>query len=180
MPLDKIDRYISRKNAFYLFLSSLCILIVLFAVIIPYMNSLNQLDLKIQNARVELEEQKTIAALYQPLKTHERKNDEKRSFLPMPLKNKLSRKDQEQLLLILRSTAGQCNLEILSMSPDLSALTGNTGIIVNAVLKGDFFNLRRFLIGVGAINYLDQIEDIHIRQQPDKMEFTLKIRFAAI
>jgi hypothetical protein len=177
MLLKNINLSLPRKSLIYLLLSIFVLCIILFAVIIPYMNSLNRLDEKIQNARFELEEQRTMTTLYQPMSSHEGKPNQR--LLPLPQKNKLSRKDQDQLISILKATAGKCHLDIVSVSPDLSTVTDNAGfIIVNTVFKGDFFMLRRFLIGIGEIYYLEKIEEIHVQQQPDKMEFSLKLRFA--
>jgi hypothetical protein len=47
------------------------------------------------------------------------------------------------------------------------------------VLKGEFANFRKMLIGLGAVPYLDRIEEINIQQQPySSMEFRMKIRIA--
>jgi hypothetical protein len=46
------------------------------------------------------------------------------------------------------------------------------------VLKGEFANFRKMLIELGALPYLDRIEEIRIQQNPDAMEFRIKIWIA--
>jgi hypothetical protein len=97
----------------------------------------------------------------------------------MPAIIRLSREKHEDLATAIRTQAQICRLETVTVSPDVSSLTaGQNFIIVNAVLKGDFTNLRTFLIKLGEIQYLENTEEINIRQQTDKMEFKLKLRFA--
>jgi hypothetical protein len=45
-------------------------------------------------------------------------------------------------------------------------------------MKGDLSNYRRFMIALGAVPYVDQIEEINIKQFADAMEFKLKIGVA--
>jgi hypothetical protein len=51
-------------------------------------------------------------------------------------------------------------------------------LLYNAVLEGEFANFRKMLIELGALPYLDRIEEIRIQQNPDSMEFRIKIWIA--
>ena len=67
----------------------------------------------------------------------------------------------------------------VALSPDLSTLAGSSASFLhNVVLKGEFANFRKMLIGLGAVPYLDRIEEISILQNPDSMEFRMKIWIA--
>jgi hypothetical protein len=67
----------------------------------------------------------------------------------------------------------------ISLTPDLTTLAeSSTFLLHNAVLKGEFDNFRKMLIGLGAVPYLDRIEEIRIQQNPDSMEFRMKIWIA--
>ena len=54
----------------------------------------------------------------------------------------------------------------------------STSFLHSVVLKGEFVNLRKLLIGLGSVPYLDKIEEINIQQQPYSMEFRMKIWIA--
>ena len=49
---------------------------------------------------------------------------------------------------------------------------------MNMVVRGDFMNFRRFLIGIGELPYLERYEEIEIRKDPAFMEYRIKIRLA--
>jgi len=67
----------------------------------------------------------------------------------------------------------------MSFTPDLSTLAGSsTSFLHNVVLKGEFADFRKMLIGLGSVPYLDRIEEINVQQQPYSMEFKMKIRIA--
>jgi len=58
-------------------------------------------------------------------------------------------------------------------------MTGDSkSLLYNATVKGEFANFRRLLIGLGAVPFIDQIEEISIKQGRDNMEFKLKIWIA--
>ena len=68
---------------------------------------------------------------------------------------------------------------MVSLKPDLSTSAASSAFFLhNVVLKGEFANLRKMLIGLGAVPYLDRIEEINIQQYPDSMEFRMKIWIA--
>ena len=68
---------------------------------------------------------------------------------------------------------------MVSLKPDLSTSAASSAFLLhNVVLKGEFTNLRKMLIGLGAVPYLDRIEEINIQQNPGSMEFRMKIWIA--
>jgi hypothetical protein len=75
------------------------------------------------------------------------------------------------------STAARMSgMSMVSAIPTFAALPGEAQFLsVNVVLRGDFINLRKFLINLGGIPYVTQIEEIAIQQKPDTKEFRLKI-----
>jgi hypothetical protein len=43
------------------------------------------------------------------------------------------------------------------------------------VVRGDFLNFRKLLIGLGEVAYVERIEEIQIQQNPDALEFKMKV-----
>jgi hypothetical protein len=68
---------------------------------------------------------------------------------------------------------------MVSNTPDLNSSGGSpSSLLYNVVLKGEFANFRKILIGLGSVPYLDRIEEINIQQYPSYMEFKMKIWIA--
>ena len=100
-------------------------------------------------------------------------------ILPNPEKKTIPRGEAGKFQDDIRTIAGKSGLMTVSLTPDLSTLAGSsTSLLHNVVLKGEFANFRKMLIGLGSIPYLDRIEEINIQQNPDSMEFKMKIWIA--
>ena len=79
----------------------------------------------------------------------------------------------------LRRIADSASLKTQSVAPDVSSLTNQSkSLIMNMVVRGDFMNFRKFLIGIGELPYLERYEEIEIRKDPAFMEYRIKIRLA--
>jgi hypothetical protein len=60
---------------------------------------------------------------------------------------------------------------MLSITPDLTKISaGQSSLVYNAVVRGDFVNFRELLIGLGDIPYLEKIEEVSVKQLSDSME----------
>jgi hypothetical protein len=78
-----------------------------------------------------------------------------------------------------REIAKKANIDIVSASPDLNFLGSESRFLpINAIIRGDYFNFRKFLIGLGEVPYLERIEEIQIQQNEDTMEFKIKVWLA--
>jgi hypothetical protein len=47
-------------------------------------------------------------------------------------------------------------------------------IAVDAVARGELFAMRKFLIGLGSIPYVEQIEEVQLSRNPDWLEIKVK------
>jgi len=55
---------------------------------------------------------------------------------------------------------------------------GSKYLIYDAIVKGEFANFRKLLVGLGEIPYVEQIDEMNMKQDSDSMEFRLKIGVA--
>lgn len=100
-------------------------------------------------------------------------------ILPLPAKEKLSGEQRTRISLIFRDMAQKSKLELVSVSPDVNSLVGDSSaMLVHATLKGDYYNFRNFLIELGDRPFLDKVEEIEIQQLPGTKEFRLKVWLA--
>jgi hypothetical protein len=154
-----------------------CLLLFILAVIIPVQRFVAGLDGQIKNIRYQVDEQKSLQPIYQALKT--RSQTIAPRILPTPASGKLSR----DLVSMVPSTIGRivknAAMETISISPDVNSLANQSRfLLMHTVIRGDFMSFRKFLNGVGEFPYLERFEEIEIRQDPDFMEFRMKIWLA--
>ena len=153
------------------------LLVIVLAGIVPNFISSVSLDRKINSVKFQLEEQDKLYPVSQLLK----KNAQQKVLmvLPFPARDKLSRKLIDLFPTTFKNMAKKAGMDVISISPDLNSLSDNSNfLIVNAVIRGDFFNFRKLLINLGEVPYSERVEEIEIQQNQDTMEFKMKIRLA--
>jgi len=175
--MKKFNINIHQNSIWYMVTYSGIIFLIVLMGIIPlyrYNSNLIEKNKKLIN---QIEEQKELGPTYLTLlKTMENKNVR---ILPNPEKKTIPRGEAAKFQDDIRTIAGKAGLMTISLTPDLSALAGSsTSLLHNVVLKGELANFRKMLIGLGAVPYLDKIEEISIQQNPDSMEFSMKIWIA--
>jgi len=175
--MGKIYAITARRSIIY---SLVCLSIILFIIlvgIIPKQFSLMRLDQKIKSIQFQIEEQKSLYPIYQDLQKRTRARDSK--ALPSPLKSPLLRTQLDIIPATFREIARKANLDMVSASPDLNSLSSESKLLlINVVIKGNFFNFRKFLIGLGEVPYLERVEEIQIQQNEDTMELKMKVWLA--
>ena len=158
----------------YLLMCGLGVLAFIAIGLYPSQRSLGALDMEITKVRDNIEEQKVLSPLYKELleKTQVKGSD----VLPSPIKSRLPQDKTEEIPVIFGQIARKCNLEAISITPDVMSLADGSGLLlVNAVMKGNFLDFRKFLIELGGIPYLEHIEEIHIQEAVKGKELRLKI-----
>jgi hypothetical protein len=174
MAEQKMTIQFPRQSIIYLLLCLTGILIFILAGILPNSRTIAELSTKTTDAQFQLEEQRALSPFQKPLQDKsERKESE---ILPLPAKGILEQAKIDTLPMTFSTAARISGMSLVSAIPNLNALTGDAqSLSVNVVLRGDFINLRKFLIHLGGIPYLKQIEEIAIQQKPDTKEFRLKV-----
>ncbi|MBN1472665.1 MAG: type 4a pilus biogenesis protein PilO [Syntrophaceae bacterium] len=173
---QKINMKIPRRSIVFLSLAIIGIFAIIFTVIIPNQVSLTNLDKTIENLKFQVEEQQIFSDLHKQLT---KTNKKEVRTLPMPSKSNLPREQHDQIISMIRHTALKARLETVAITPDLSSVAGSAASIsINTTLRGIFFDFRRFLMELGDVQYLEHIDEIHIQQGHEKMDFKMKIRFA--
>lgn len=159
-----------------LYIGICLIVVILFIMLwfIPSNRTMEELSAKTDDVRFRIEEQRALQPLYLALKSRIEKKDSE--ILPLPDKGVLSHKDITTLPMVLRTAAKDSGMTFGSAVPNPATVTsGGKFLSVDAILRGKFFDFRKFLINLGAIPYIQHIEEISIQQKPDAMEFNMKI-----
>lgn len=174
MAETKLGINIPQQSIIYTGLCLIGVLIFILVGIIPAGRSLVELDTQIAGARYKMEEQKALRPLFQSLQGQSEKKESR--ILPLPEKGKLPQTRIDTIPITFRTAAKVSGMTLVSAIPDLNALTGDAQMLsVNVVLRGDFIRFRKFLIHLGGIPYVNQIEEIMIQGKPDTKEFRLKV-----
>ncbi len=153
------------------------LLVIVLAGIIPNFISSARLDREISSVQFRLEEQDKLYPVWQLLKNNAQ--HKVLMVLPFPAKDRLSRKLIDLFPATFKDMAKKAGMDVISISPDLNSLSDSSNfLIVNAVIRGDFFNFRKLLVNLGEVPYSERVEEILIQQNQDNMEFRMKIRLA--
>ena len=167
-----------RQNSFWYIVTYSGIILLIFLVgIFPLYHSNSNLIDGNKKLKNQIEEQKELGPVY--LSLLKVTNNKDLRVLPNPKKTTIPREKAGKFQDDIRIIAGKYGLTMVSLKPDLNTSSGSSASLLhNVVLKGEFANLRKMLIGLGAVPYLDRIEEINIQQYPDSMEFRMKIWIA--
>lgn len=150
------------------------ILFFIYVGIVPAHKSIVGLNRKIEDAQLQVDIQETLLPIYKLLKEDFMIDDHKE--LPFPVKAGLPREQTDEIFTVFREIARKCNMEALSIVPDLNYLQKNSRfLLVNTIVRGDFFSLRKLMIALGELPYLEHIETIDIQQDKDAKEFKMNI-----
>jgi hypothetical protein len=174
--MKKFDININPKSLMYIVCCFVIIFIfVLFGVALNHYNSII-ID-ENNKLKSQIKDQQELKPEYEKLLKILSEKDV--LALPNPEKKAIARGEAGKFQDDFRMIAGKAGLMMVSNTPDLNTLAGSSSSLLhNVVLKGEFANFRKMLIGLGAVAYLDRIEEINIQQNPDSMEFKMKIWIA--
>ena len=165
--MKKISETISvpRKCISNLILSLTGVIVLVCAAIIPAYLSRAALEQKISDARYRLNQHQTLLPLYTSLKKAPQAD---LPALAAPVKTALKRADIDIALTAVKDIAGKSAITVSYINPDLSGVSANTqSLAVDLLLKGKFENFRTVLADIGALPYVESVEDLSIQQEPD-------------
>jgi Tfp pilus assembly protein PilO len=170
----KLNLKIPPQSILYMGLCLAGVILFILFWYIPSGRTMDELAAKAEDVRFRIEEQKALSPLYHALKAKiEKKASE---VLPLPEKGILAHKEITTLPAVLRTAAKQSGMNLTSVALNPNTVAGGGKFLsANTVLRGDFFNLRKYLINLGGIPYIQHIEEISIQQKPAAMEFSMKI-----
>ena len=173
----KFNLDIPSKSLTYLLICGGIIILIVLLGIIPLNRYNAKRSQEIKNVQGQIVEKKGLGQAYQFIQNTSIKKET--HILPNPAKTKLSRQDAEKFQDAFRVEAGRSNLMTISLMPDTKSLDGGSQkLLYHATVKGEFANFRKLLVGLGALPYVDQIEEINLTQSSDSMECKLKIWIA--
>ncbi|MEW6334490.1 MAG: hypothetical protein AB1558_09485 [Thermodesulfobacteriota bacterium] len=165
---------IPRQSLIYIVMCLTGIAIFLFAGILPNIWTVTDLEKQTVAARFQLEETRTLGPFQKALR--EKSARKESDTLPLPEKGKLAKTEIDTIPATFGTLAKASGMFMVSAVPNLSTLTGDAASLpVSLVLRGDFANFRKLLIGLGSNPTVQQLEEITVQQKPEGKEYRLKI-----
>ena len=165
------------QSLIYFLICGAGILVFIFMIIIPTQNASTELDKDIKKLGEQIEEQRLLKPVFDSLLKRAKKKNP--TELPSTQKVKLARGDISKISEDLREIARGHGLQLKDVKTDVNALMSNTGFLMMRLeLAGNFMRFRDFLVDLGTIPSLEQIEEIQIKAIKASREFKLKIWLA--
>jgi hypothetical protein len=174
MADKKMGFTIPRQSMFYIAMCLTGVLIFILGGVLPTSKKLTELDAAIAARKYALEEQTAFVPFFKSLKSDSEKKESE--ILPMPPRGKLSQDKLGTLPIVFSTAARVSGMKLISATPQLSAMTGDSQFIpINIVLRGGVIDFRKFLIQLGGLPYIQHVEEITIQDKADTQEFIMRI-----
>jgi hypothetical protein len=174
MEEKKLSMAVPRRSLIYLLICGAGILSFVLAGIYPSYRNMSRLDSSIADLKARIQEQKILFPMYQKLREELRPEASKAQ--PSPPKSGLPAGRMDDLSPILSEIAAKCGMEVSTVTPDLKSLSDTPHFLsVGLVLRGSFFNLRRFLLELADLPYLEDILELQIQGGVGDERYFLKI-----
>ncbi len=175
--MNKLNLNISKTTIKYMIICGGIIVIFLLVGLFPmYRYNIYQAG-EIKKTNEQIAERKANIPVYLELQKAMESKD--LHILPNPKKTTITRAEAAKFPNIFKSIAGKSGLVAVSVTSDTTNTTASSKFLLhNAVVKGNFTNLRKMLISLSSISYLDRIEEIRISQRADSMEYKIQIWLA--
>ncbi|MBP7342845.1 MAG: hypothetical protein PHG54_05530 [Smithellaceae bacterium] len=175
--IKKLGGSLPSNTISYMLICGGIIVLVVLLVLLPFYRYNSSKAAEVDRLQSAIDEQKGLGKVHQMLAGAAGKNDV--HTLPNPAASRLPRQDVEKFQDAFRAEAGKAGLMTMTLMPDVKSIApGSPHLLYNAALKGEFAGMRKMLTGLGAMPYIEQIEEIDIRQLGDSMELKMKMRIA--
>lgn len=175
--MKKINSILPTQSLIYFLICGAGILVFVLLIIIPTQKTSAELDKDIDKLNARIDEQRILRPIFDNLLKQIKKKGP--TELPVTKKNKLARGDISRLSERLLEIARRYDLKLHDIQTDVNALENNADyLLIRIHASGDFKKFRDFLVDLGNIPFLEQIEEIDIRAIENSREFKLKVWLA--
>jgi hypothetical protein len=177
MKTGKFSSILAPQSLILLVLCCAALIIFMLFIILPGQRLSAELDRDIEGLTSRIEEQRILSPVFKNLFAKTKVPGTQ--GLPAPARIKLTRAEIAGVPKRLQELAATHQLNVREIIPEVNTLTDTSGrFLTRLTAGGQFINLRRFLIDVGALPYFDSIEEIDVRAVEGGEEFGLKIWMA--
>jgi hypothetical protein len=175
--MKKMNFNIDRNIILRLIIYGGIIIIVILVGILPLSLRISKQIKENDHLKYQIREQQELAPVYANVENVLQNKEP--LLLPHPEKNALPRAEAGKFQSDFRGLAKKTGLNVVSLKPDINtSASPSASFLHNIVLKGELNGLRKMIIELRALPYLDKIEEIGMQQNTGSMEFTMKVWIA--
>jgi hypothetical protein len=175
--MEKISSILPARSLIYFLICGAGILVFVLLIIIPTQKTSAELDKDIERLNARIDEQRILKPVFDNLLKQVK--EKKPTGLPATKKAKMARGDINKISEHLLEIARRCDLDIRDIQTDVNTLDNNAEyLLIRIHARGEFKKFRDFLVDLGNISSLEQIEEIDIRAIENSREFKLKVWLA--
>lgn len=175
--MEKKLSVLATQSLIYFLICGVGILVFVLLIIIPAQKTVAELDSDIEKLTDRIEEQRILKPVFDSLL--KRVKQKSPIALPITKKAKLALGDINKISQRLQENARHHDLKLLNIQTDVNALADKAGYLQMRIsVTGDFKKFRNFLVDLGKIPSLEQVEEIQIRAIENAREFKVKIWLA--
>jgi hypothetical protein len=163
------------RNLGYLLIWGGAIAALVILAIYPNHKSLARKASEIERLKAEISEQEVLLPLFEDIKKGVAK--EKKPALPLPRKSGLGRYRIENLAGVLEKMAHKSHVKLNRVIPNVGPLAGTSNLLsVSCLISGGFFAFRNFLVELGQMPYLKEIQEIQISSAGEECDMRIIFR----
>ncbi|MFO7761819.1 MAG: hypothetical protein ACQES8_09050 [Thermodesulfobacteriota bacterium] len=175
---EQFLRITKARSLFYILLCSIGVLGFFLIALVPNQFAIKDLRQETREMETRISRQEVFYPFYQKMLGRLRELENKNMPLPFNKKKGLDRNKLNRIKTDFNRAAGQAGIG-LEIVPDLTSLTKSSeDMMVDGKARGDFLSFREFLIEIGKIPYLQQVEQIEIQALTDDIRYKIKCRIA--
>ncbi len=170
---NRIPR-LPKRSVQYLAFCFAGILIFFLAGLLPNQHQLATLDKEVERLKQAIQKQVVLYPVFQKaLRTMQQRE---KKILPFPEKKRFPIARLGDLSSVFQNIAMESGLRCHEVVPDVNSLKTDAGHLrIRIVLRGDFIRFHDFLMRLGNLAYLEDIETITINSEGAMKEFGLQL-----
>ena len=167
-------KYLPTRNTFVILVFGGGMLLFVLLAIFPNYISYNNIVHETSFLKDKIEEQKILSPIFEDLS--QKAQFQNPGTLPFPSSEKLARNDTEKITPIIREVVGANDFLLEDIDADIESLTTEPGMLKMTIqMTGAFQKLRKLLLDLGTLPYLEHIEVIQINSFGTKNKIKLTI-----
>jgi hypothetical protein len=165
------------QSLIYFLLCGAGIIVFIILINIPNHQISAGLDGEIEKLNDRIEQQKILRPVFDSLL--ERAKQKSPTNLPTTKNAELELTDINRVSDVLQELAGRHGLKIQEIRTDVNEMMNGTGyMLIRISATGDFMKFRGFMLDLGTIPSLEQIEELKIRAIEGDREYGLRLWLA--
>jgi len=168
---------VHRSNLLYLGVCMLGIFAFFVVGIYPNLNALKEMDEEITSLSQKVETQELLYPVY--LKLLAEITHRIPTKLPIPNSHKISHNDLSLVNETFLTMTSETKARFISAIPDASNYLEDMGFLsINVTFAGDFFELRKILLSMCRLPYLESIDEVRMETFNKEKRIIFKIKVA--